>query len=140
MHRNVMVRLGGLSLATSAHSPLLIELAPMDGVTLAFTERGGAAVEVDGHAHHAMPLTLSELALRSGDSMRNLRYRSRHQEPTNRHPSIGLPRQSADPQGDRRHIAPVHRARSRADHAVTAIHHNSLPVPRWSPTCSRSCQ
>jgi AraC-like DNA-binding protein len=48
-HRNVVLRLGDLSLSSSEHSPLLIELAPQDVVTLAFTEHGGAAVEVDGH-------------------------------------------------------------------------------------------
>jgi len=60
-HRNVMVRLGDLSLSSSEHSPLQIELAPQNVVTLAFTEHGGAGVEVDGQHFHVDPREMAML-------------------------------------------------------------------------------
>jgi AraC-like DNA-binding protein len=47
--RNVVLRVGGLSIAATAHSPLRIEMAPLpDVVTLAFTEQGSAELAADG--------------------------------------------------------------------------------------------
>lgn len=54
--RNVVLRLGGLSIAGSAHSPLRVELDPLPGVvTLGFAERGFAEITADGQRGRLTP-------------------------------------------------------------------------------------
>ncbi len=54
--RNVVLRLGGLSFAGSAHSPLRLELAPLPGVvTLGFTELGVVELSADGRRVRLTP-------------------------------------------------------------------------------------
>jgi AraC-like DNA-binding protein len=54
--RNVMLQLGGLSIAGSAHSPLRLELAPLPGViTLGFVEQGVARMTTDGQRVRLTP-------------------------------------------------------------------------------------
>ncbi|SBO43682.1 helix-turn-helix domain-containing protein [Cyanobium sp. NIES-981] len=54
--RSVVVPLGRLCVAGTAHSPLRIEMDPLpDAVTLAFTEQGGADLRADGRCVRLTP-------------------------------------------------------------------------------------
>jgi hypothetical protein len=65
--RNVMLQLGGLSIAGSAHSPLRLELAPLPGViTLGFVEQGVARMTTDGQRVRLTPGNIA-LAIPSCD-------------------------------------------------------------------------